>query len=179
MHLSVFQSACTRVLHRFFFYFLFYSFVFYHNQLTCRLHRWTGMLTDWLSSDRKSIFTVEVWGMVIRMFEFQIKRDWYAKSDMRLFSSSLSVLFLLPLVSGQGEDKSEEESAKLLAIPISCREVIFKLATDPVTCSKVSCIYIAFDSWILKLVLIPRFPVPLLGSTAQRPIRRMVGRFLT
>ena len=57
---------------------------------------------------------------------------------MRLLSSSLTVLVLLPLVAGEREDKSEEERAKLLAIPLSCREVIFKSATDPVTCSKVS-----------------------------------------
>ena len=60
---------------------------------------------------------------------------------MRLFRSSLTVFCLLPLVSGEGEETSGEESA-MLAVPLSCREVIFNLATDPVKCSLVSSIYI-------------------------------------
>ena len=59
---------------------------------------------------------------------------------MRLFRSSLTVFCLLPLVSGEVEETSGEESARL-AVPLSCREVIFNLATDPVKCSLVSCIY--------------------------------------
>lgn len=64
---------------------------------------------------------------------------------MRLFRSSLTVFCLLPLVSGEVEETSGEESARL-AVPLSCREVIFNLATDPVKCSLVPRSALGFNS---------------------------------
>ena len=48
------------------------------------------------------------------------------------------MLLLLPVVSGEGEDKSAKDPLELV-LPLSCREVIFQSATDPISCAMVSC----------------------------------------
>ena len=54
----------------------------------------------------------------------------------------LSLILTLTLVSGEGDDKSGDDSVEL-TLPLSCREVIYKEARDPVSCAMVrSCIYI-------------------------------------
>ena len=48
------------------------------------------------------------------------------------------MLLLLPVVSGEGEDKSAKDPLELV-LPLSCREVIFQAATDPISCAMVRC----------------------------------------
>ena len=57
---------------------------------------------------------------------------------MRLLSLILTLVLLLAVVSGEGEDKSDDASVEL-TLPLSCREVIFKEARDPVSCAMVRC----------------------------------------
>ena len=56
---------------------------------------------------------------------------------MRLLSLRLTLVLLLPVVSGEGGDKSGDDSVEL-TLPLSCREVIYKEARDPVSCAMVS-----------------------------------------
>ena len=67
--------------------------------------------------------------------KFQIQRD-YSYMKMRLLISRTILLLLLHVVSG--EDKSDRDTLELV-LPLSCREVIFQSATDPISCTMVSC----------------------------------------
>ena len=54
--------------------------------------------------------------------------------DMRLYILGLILVFLLPGTSGEVTEKKEEE---IFEFPLSCREVIYETATDPLSCAKV------------------------------------------
>ena len=53
---------------------------------------------------------------------------------MRLYILGLILVFLLPGTSGEVTEKKEEE---IFEFPLSCREVIYETATDPLSCAKV------------------------------------------
>ena len=69
--------------------------------------------------------------------KFQIQRD-YSNMKMRLLISRTILLLLLPVVFGEGEDKSDRDTLELV-LPLSCREVIFQPAKDPISCAMVRC----------------------------------------
>ena len=56
----------------------------------------------------------------------------------RLLISRTILLLILPVVFGEGEDKSDRDTLELV-LPLSCREVIFQSATDPISCAMVRC----------------------------------------
>ena len=53
---------------------------------------------------------------------------------MRLYILGLILVLLLPGTSGEVTEKKEEE---IFEFPLSCREVIYETATDPLSCAKV------------------------------------------
>ena len=69
--------------------------------------------------------------------KFQIQRD-YSYMKMRPLISRTILVLLLHVVSGEGENKSDRDTLELV-LPLSCREVIFQSATDPISCAMVSC----------------------------------------
>jgi len=63
---------------------------------------------------------------------------------MRLLSLSFTLVLVLAVVSGEGEYKSDDDSVEL-TLPLSCREVIFKEARDPVSCAMVPQSALVYD----------------------------------